>query len=75
MDCDQYIGPGCGHISFGQSRSSMKLVYIPVIVLLVSCATNKGNDQVILPPGKLYVEPEVVYKDEHNTRGSCRIWH
>ena len=52
-------------------RSSIYLL----LLLLVGCASNKSVDMVLLPEGKLYAEPEVVYKDEHNTVGSCRIWH
>jgi len=56
----------------------MKLLYI-LVVLLSACAKDRVNDNVVLPPGKLYIESnpesEVVYKDEHNTGSSCRIWH
>jgi hypothetical protein len=59
----------------------MKLVLtLYTVLLLVSCATNKSSDMVLLPPGKLYIDnsqssEEVVYKDEHSAGSSCRVWH
>jgi hypothetical protein len=81
MGCHQYIGRSCDLISVSQSRPSMRLLWIlyTLLLLLVSCATNKSVSMVLLPEGKLYLESqsdaETVYKDEHSAGASCRVWH
>jgi hypothetical protein len=53
-----------------------RVLLYTVLLTLSACHSNRSvKDNIQLPLGKLYQEPEVVYKDEHTRGASCRIWH